>query len=111
MRHTQACDGVVQIGIPGVEAALSATMDYQMNVAGFNVRKFIGSAVDGIELGQYAGVVEEISKAVDEIERETGAPLDSGNDKGWDSLRKRVEVCLGLLLLRGGLVAGAGLQR
>lgn len=82
----------MQIGMPGAEEILSSTMDHQMNVAGFNVRKFIGTAIEGIDLGPYAPVVEEISKAVDEIERETGAPLDGDNDKGWESLKKRVEV-------------------
>ena len=67
-------------------------MDHQMNVAGFNARKFIGSAIEGIELGPYQEVVQELSKAVDDIERETGAALDSGNEKGWDSLKKKVEV-------------------
>ena len=82
----------MQIGMPGAEDILSATLDHQMNVAGFNVRKFIGTAVEGIELGPYQDVVAELSKAVDEIERETGAPLDQENDKGWESLKKKVEV-------------------
>ena len=81
-----------QIGMPGAEEILSATMDHQMNVAGFNVRKFIGTAVDGVDLGPYQAVVEELSKAVDEIERETGAPLDMENEKGWDSLKTKVDV-------------------
>lgn len=78
--------------MPGTEELLSATMDHQMNVAEFNVRKFITSAVDGMDLGDYAGVVQELTKVVDDIERETGAPLDADNEKGWDSLRKKVEV-------------------
>lgn len=80
-----------KIGMPGTEELLSATMDHQMNVAEFNVRKFITSAVDGMDLGDYAGVVQELTKVVDDIERETGAPLDADNEKGWDSLRKKVE--------------------
>ncbi|KAK9800767.1 hypothetical protein WJX73_009607 [Symbiochloris irregularis] len=80
-----------KIGMPGVEETLSATLDYKMSVARYNVRKFISAATEGVELGEYAGVVAEVSKAVDEIEKETGAPLDASNDQGWDNLRKRLE--------------------
>ena len=83
----------LQIGMPGAEEIITATLDHQMNVANFNVRKFIDSATDGVELGPYQAVVQELSKAVDDIERETGIPLDGDNDKGWDTLKKRVEVC------------------
>ena len=87
----------LQIGMPPAEQVINATLDYQMSVSGYNVRKFINTAVEGMDLGPYGSVVEELTKAVDEIEQQTGAPLDGDNDKGWDSLKTKIEVNLFVL--------------
>lgn len=78
--------------MPEVDELVGATLNYKLRVARGNVRKFLASATEGVELGKYADVVEEIEKAVDEIEAQTGAPLDASNEKGWKSLQKKVEV-------------------
>jgi hypothetical protein len=81
-----------QVGMPPVDEVVGATLNYKLRVARGNVRKFLTSATEGVELGKYSEVVEEITKAVDEIEAQTGAPLDASNEKGWKTLQKRVEV-------------------
>lgn len=71
---------------------VGATLNHKLRVAHGNVRKFLAAATEGVELGAYAGVVQQIYAAVEDIEAKTGAPLDASNDKGWKALQKRVEV-------------------
>ncbi|EIE21575.1 hypothetical protein COCSUDRAFT_66951 [Coccomyxa subellipsoidea C-169] len=80
-----------KVGMPPVDEVVGATLNYKLRVARGNVRKFLTSATEGVELGKYSEVVEEILKAVDEIESQTGATLDTSNEKGWKTLQKRVE--------------------
>lgn len=80
-----------KIGIPDVDEKLDATLDYKLRAAGFNVRSYLRSAVEGMELGSdMAGVITQVYAAVDAIEAKTGAPLDQSNKKGWDMLRAQV---------------------
>ena len=78
--------------MPEVDEVVGATLNYKLKVARGNVRKFLASATEGVQLGAYADVVDKILAAVDEIEEKTGAPLDAANEKGWKTLAKRVEV-------------------
>jgi len=84
--------------MPPVDELVGATLNYKLRVARGNVRKFLASATEGMELGKYSQVVEEIMAAVDDIEAKTGAPLDASNEKGWKTLQKRVEVRHSLLI-------------
>lgn len=85
-----------QVGMPEVDEVVGATLNYKLKVARGNVRKFLASATEGVQLGAYADVVDKILAAVDEIEEKTGAPLDAANEKGWKTLAKRVEVSFGV---------------
>ena len=85
-----------QVGMPEVDEVVGATLNYKLKVARGNVRKFLASATEGVQLGAYADVVDKILAAVDEIEEKTGAPLDAANEKGWKTLAKRVEVSFGI---------------
>ncbi|BDA44807.1 probable ATP synthase 24 kDa subunit, mitochondrial [Coccomyxa sp. Obi] len=78
-------------GMPPMYEVVGATLSYQLKVARGNVRKFLTSATEGVDLGDYSVVVDEMLKAVDDIEAKTGAPLDASNEKGWKELQKRVE--------------------
>ena len=82
----------VQVGMPEVDDVVGATLNYKLRVARGNVRKFMESATEGVQLGEYSEVVTKILAAVDEIEKKTGAPLDAANEQGWKTLAKKVEV-------------------
>ena len=83
---------IVQVGMPEVNDLVGATLNYKLKVAQGNVRKFLASATEGVQLGQYSDVVDKILAAVDEIEKKTGAPLDEANKEGWKALTTKVEV-------------------
>ncbi len=83
--------------MPEVDDVVGATLNYKLRVARGNVRKFLESATEGVQLGQYGEVVTKILAAVDEIEEKTGAPLDAANEQGWKTLAKKVEVRVTLL--------------
>ena len=85
---------IVQVGMPEVNDLVGATLNYKLKVAQGNVRKFLASATEGVQLGQYSDVVDKILAAVDEIEKKTGAPLDEANKEGWKALTTKVEVRL-----------------
>ena len=78
--------------MPEVDEQVSATLNYKLRVARGNVRKFLTAATEGVDLGAYQDIVPRILGAVEQIEADTGAPLDAANDKGWKALQKRVEV-------------------
>ena len=79
--------------MPEVDDVVGATLNYQLRVARGNVRQFLASATEGVQLGQYGDVVTKILAAVDEIEAKTGKPLDAANKQGWKTLSSKVEVC------------------
>ena len=78
--------------MPEVNDLVGATLNYKLKVAQGNVRKFLASATEGVQLGAYSDVVDKILAAVDEIEKKTGAPLDEANKEGWKALTTKVEV-------------------
>lgn len=80
-----------KVGMPEVNDLVGATLNYKLKVAQGNVRKFLASATEGVQLGQYSDVVDKILAAVDEIEKKTGAPLDEANKEGWKALTTKVE--------------------
>eukprot|EP00887_Chlorella_sp_A99_P006295 scaffold3.g6295.t1 len=80
-----------RIGMPDVEEVIDAELEYKFASAGYDIRKFVLSALEGLELGPAAGVLNELLGAVDEAERASGAPLDAANDKGWAVLTQRIE--------------------
>ena len=51
-----------QVGMPSIEDVISAGLDHKMALAGYNARKFLALAQDGVELGDYKGVVQELGK-------------------------------------------------
>ena len=91
--------------MPEVNDLVGATLNYKLKVAQGNVRKFLASATEGVQLGQYADVVDKILAAVDEIEKKTGAPLDEANKDGWKALTTKIEV--GKAHMSSGCTAGA----
>ena len=52
----------VQVGMPSMEEVISAGLDHKMAMAGYNVRKFLSLAQDGVDLGSYKGVVDQVSQ-------------------------------------------------
>ena len=48
--------------MPSIEDVISAGLDHKMALAGYNARKFLALAQDGVELGTYKGVVQELGK-------------------------------------------------
>ena len=100
----------MQVGMPEVDDVVGATLNYKLRVARGNVRKFLESATEGVQLGQYGEVVTKILAAVDEIEEKTGAPLDAANEQGWKTLAKKVEVRATLSPCDSAPVRGYGKQ-
>ena len=48
--------------MPSIEDVISAGLDHKMALAGYNARKFLSLAQEGVELGDYKGVVQELGK-------------------------------------------------
>ena len=52
-----------QVGMPSIEDVISAGLDHKMAMAGYNARKYLTLAQEGVDLGGYKGVVDELGKA------------------------------------------------
>ena len=70
-----------QIGIPDVEAVISAELDYKFATSGYDVRKWVASAAEGLALGPLQGAVDELTAAVAEAEKASGSSLISSKRK------------------------------
>jgi hypothetical protein len=63
---------------------ISAELDYKFACSGYDVRSFVGAALESMSLGGGLEAAKaELLAAVDEAERTSGAELGGGNDKGW----------------------------
>lgn len=74
-----------------VEVA-NAKMDFDLECAGFNVRKFLGLfAIQRDTLGEFGNtVLNEVTAAVDEVEQKTDAILDGDNEEGWSLFQQKI---------------------
>lgn len=81
-----------KVGMPDYEDVIGAELDYAFACAGQNVRKFVGSVLEDMQLGggSLEGVGAEVAAAVEEAEAASGRELDAGNDKGWALLAQRI---------------------
>lgn len=80
-----------KVGMADYEDVLNAQMDYAFACAGYDVRKFVTSVLDDLELsGNLTAVAKETLAAVEEAETASGRELDATNDKGWAALTKRI---------------------
>jgi len=50
------------------------------------VRSFIGAAAPDLAVSESDPVLQDLLQAVEDIEEETGAPLDADNEDGWSKL-------------------------
>lgn len=80
-----------KIGMPDVEEVIDAELEYKFATSDYDVRKFVSSAVEGMDLGSLEGVVADLQSAVDEAEKASGSVLDADNDEGWQLLTARIE--------------------
>lgn len=80
-----------KIGIPDVEEVIDAELEYKFATSGYDIRKFVHHAVDGLDLAGLEGVLPELLAAVDESEKASGSLLDADNDKGWQLLTSKIE--------------------
>ena len=69
-------------------------MDFDLECAGFNVRKFIGLfATQRETLGEFGNaVLNDVTAAVDEVEQKTDAILDLDNEEGWSLFQQKIGV-------------------
>ena len=81
----------MQVGMPPMEEAFSATLDYQLQLSGGNVRKFLTSATEGVDLGEQAEVVNALFAALDKVESSAG-PVDPSNEKALKAFEKEAQV-------------------
>lgn len=79
-----------KIGMPDVEQLYAAELEYKKACAGSDLRKFITSALDDVELGDLEGARAELLAAVDAAETQSGAPLSPANTKGWSVLSSKL---------------------
>ena len=69
---------------PAPLQVISAELDYKFACSGYDVRSFVGAALESMSLGGGLEAAKaELLAAVDEAERTSGAELGGGNDKGW----------------------------
>ena len=52
----------MQVGMPSIEDVISAGLDHKFAMAGYNARKYLSLAQEGVELGSYKGVVDQLGK-------------------------------------------------
>jgi len=75
-----------------VEVA-DARMEYDLECSGYNVRQFLGTISSQGTLGELGHtVLADLLAVVEDIEQETGATLDGGNEEGWEMFQTRVGV-------------------
>jgi hypothetical protein len=81
-----------KVGMPDYEEILNAQLEYAFACSNFDVKKFVNSVIDDLNLGsgELEGVAAEIAAAVDAAETASGKELDVGNDKGWAALTQSI---------------------
>lgn len=80
-----------------VEVA-DAQMDFDLECSEYNVREFLGTISSRGTLGELGHtVLADILALVEEIEEETDAVLDGGNEEGWELFQSRVGVSYDVL--------------
>ena len=69
-------------------------MEFDLECAGFNVRKFLGLYATQLSTLDESGntVLNDITAAVEEVEQKTDAILDGDNEEGWSLFQQKVEV-------------------
>ena len=80
-----------RVGMADYEDVLNAQMDYAFACAGYDVRKFVSSVLEDLELsGHLDAAAKETLAAVEEAEASSGRELDGTNDKGWATLTQKI---------------------
>ena len=88
-------EGHLQAGLPNQEELIEATLDYQLDVSGGDLRKFILDSVAELDLGDKAGVneiVTQLTEALDKAENQHGSPID--NEVALSAFQASVRVSL-----------------
>lgn len=81
-----------KVGMADYEEVLDAQMDFAFACAGYDVRKFVDSVLEDLDVsgGPLDGIAKEIVAAVQEAEASSGRELDASNDKGWAALGQKI---------------------
>lgn len=74
-----------------MDELFSATLNHKLRLSGGNVRKFLTAAIEGVDLGDQAEVVDKLFAALDKIEGSSG-PATTSNDAAMQALAKETEV-------------------
>lgn len=79
-----------KIGLPEIDERINAELEYKLRVSRQNARRFVSSALEGVELGpEMSGVIDQVQQAITEIEAKVG-PITQANKEGWRQLSARV---------------------
>lgn len=82
-----------KLGVPPPEGIWNATLNYKHRVAGGDPQKFLTSALEGIDPGEFTGYVADLEAAIAETEAANG-PLTADNKKGWAALSTKVDALM-----------------
>ena len=69
--------------MPDVEEVIDAELNYKFATSGYDIRKFVGAALEGLKLEGMDALPAELLGAVDEAEKQSGRALDAENEQGW----------------------------
>ena len=83
IEHLTLLADVLQIGMPDVEEVIDAELNYKFATSGYDIRKFVGAALEGLKLEGMDALPAELLGAVDEAEKQSGRALDAENEQGW----------------------------
>ena len=81
-----------QVKYPDGEVLAQATLKWKARCARGDPRRFLASAVEGMEFSkQGQEVIDRLNLAMDEVEKEAGPPT-AANKKAAEMLKKKLEV-------------------
>ena len=81
-----------QVKYPDGEVLAQATLKWKARCARGDPRRFLASAVEGMELSkQGQEVIDRLNLAMDEVEKEAGPPT-AANKKAAEMLKKKLRV-------------------
>lgn len=79
-----------KLNIPPPEGIWRALLNYKARVAKGDPRKFLAAALEGVDVGPYSALLEELEGAITQAEAEHGS-LELSNKKGWDAFAKKID--------------------
>lgn len=68
--------------MPDVEEVIDAELNYKFACSGYDVRKFVATALEDVE--GMDELVNDVLAAVDAAEKQSGRELDGDNHQGWE---------------------------